>query len=253
MFSLWPARQLSWCRNKPKSLRTVEKWCQATQAEKRQAQTKVAIEYEDWIHFVLLRTALACFSNTVHKKPHSFYMAVRSGVVWDWGCFSAGPSARLASIWGQMVFSLVRQLSLLDQLRFKIKTKQGNQDTKYYETKNNKSWKSSPGIPNWHKSTRLELTRVVGSAQGVTQTKERDRTGPLSHTLTPVDRSFLSCYSKTLKVNFSKWGPDGDPILTLGIFTNTNKFSFLPVTDIYPAEFAVYLLGQLMSRLVYVL
>ena len=25
MFSLWPAGQLSWCRNKPKSLRTVEK------------------------------------------------------------------------------------------------------------------------------------------------------------------------------------------------------------------------------------
>ena len=217
MFSLWPVGQLSWCRNKPKSLRTVEKWCQASKAEKRQAQTKVAIEYGDWIHFVLLRTALTCFLNTVHIKPHSFYMTVRSGVVWDWGCFSAEPSAGLASIWGQMVFSLVRQLSPLDQLRFKIKTEEGKQDTKEYETKNNKSWKSSPGIPNWHKSTRLELTRVAGSgsAQGVTQTKERDRTGPLSHTLTPVDRSFLSCCSETLKGSFSKWGPDGESPSTL--------------------------------------
>ena len=135
MFSLWPAGQLSWCRNKPKSLRTVEKWCQATPAEKRQAQTKVAIEYEDWIHIVLLRTALTSFSNTVHIKPHSFYMTVRvrSGVVRDWGCFSAGPSAGLASIWGQMVFSLVRQLSPLDQLRYKIKTEEDKQNTKEYK------------------------------------------------------------------------------------------------------------------------
>ena len=44
-----------------------------------------------------------------------------------------------------------------------------------------------------------------------------------------------------------------DPILILGIFTNTNKFSFLPVTDIFPADFAVSLFGQVMSRLAYVL
>ena len=135
MFSLWPARQLSWCRNKPKSLRMVKKWCQASKAEKRQAQTKGAVEYEHWIHFVHLRTALTCFSNTVHIKPHYFYMTARPSVVWDWGCFSPKPSAWLASIWGQMVFSLVRQLSLLDQLRFKIKTKEGKQQQKNMKPK----------------------------------------------------------------------------------------------------------------------
>ena len=75
------------------------------------------------------------FLNTVHIKSRSFYMTVRSGVVWDWGCFSSEPSAGLASIWGQMVFSPVRQLSLLDQLRFKIKTKEGKQQQKNMKPK----------------------------------------------------------------------------------------------------------------------
>ena len=92
------------------------------------------------------------FLNTVHIKPHSFYMTVRSGVVWDWGCFSAEPSARLASIWGQMVFSLVRQLSLLDQLKFKIKTQE---DTKEYKTHNSKLAKFT--------SERIDTSRLVWS------------------------------------------------------------------------------------------
>ena len=90
---------------------------------------------------------------------------------------------------------------------------------------------------------------MAGSAQGVTQTKERDRTGPLSHTLTPVDRSFLSCCS--LKAfQWSVLVPNemgslicrnGGQILTLWIFTQTEKFSVLSVTNIYSAEFAVFL------------
>ena len=153
MFSLWPARQLSWCRNKPKSLQMVEKWCQARRLELKKDKLKPRLQLNMKMGFP------SSFSRHVTRMVFehclfgiSITIICQSGVVSDSGCFSPGPSARLASIWGQMVFSLVRQLSLLDQLKFKIKTQE---DTKEYKTHNSKLAKFT--------SERIDTSRLVWS------------------------------------------------------------------------------------------